>query len=270
MRVERLETILGGWFAWTGGLWLCSLLLVLFFACVGEGSSRAPVLLAPEWRDGELSEYEVVRRDTVLFRRRVLLEFDEEAARPLVVVTSVVEPFAARVYLTESIVFALRRFSLKPEWLYRQTVTELTIAEVTARWENGTVTIRKETIDGSDERSFRIPEGSHAAEMYRVALRGLPLEPGTEFRIRAVIPFELRTEPVTVAVLGTKSVKTRLGDILCREVVLVEGRRRQSLLYELAQPHRLVEARDPDGFTRMVLVGYRPEHLDTPVPGVLP
>lgn len=234
-------------------------------------SEEAPLtLVAPEWRDGELSEYEVVRRDTVLFRRRVLVEFDEAAARPLVVVTSVIEPFAVKVYLTESVIYSLRRFSLRPEWLYRQVITELTISEVTARWEEGNVRIRKETIDGSEERSLRVAEGTLAAEMMRVALRGLPLVSGTEFRTRTVIPFEFRSEPVTVAVLGTKLVKTRLGDILCREVAIIEGRRRQSLLYELAQPHRLVEAREPDGLTRMVLVGYIPERVDTLVPEVLP
>ncbi|MEO0073526.1 MAG: hypothetical protein ABIK43_02540 [candidate division WOR-3 bacterium] len=253
----------------SAGLLFSVLAGILLTRCSGR-EEKPLVLTAPDWRDGELSEYEVIRRDTVIFRRRVLLQFDETAARPLAVVTSVVEPYAARIFLTESITFALRRFSLKPEWLYRQTTTELTITELTARWEDGRVEVRKETVDGSEEKSLRVAEDALAAEMARVALRGLPLEPGTEYRTRMVIPLEFRSEPVTISVLGTRLVKTRLGDILCREVAVTQARRRQSLLYELAQPRRLVEARDPDGITRMVLVRYLPEQADTLLPEVIP
>jgi hypothetical protein len=254
------------------GAW--TLLLLTLAGCGGEASDgrrRAELsLAAPEWQYGEVSEYEVVRRDTVIFRRTVTVEFDEESALPLAAVTSVVRPVAARVFLTDSMTFAVRRFSLKPEWSYRLVLTDVSASEATARWSGGGVDIRKETVEGAEERRLAVPDDCFGAEMVQTVLRGLPLEPGAELRAHVLIPLEFRVEPVGITVLGTRLVSTPVGEVLCREVQLAEpraaGARRLRLLYELAQPHRLIEVRDPDTETRTTLVAYTAARPDTAGP----
>ncbi|MBM3315474.1 hypothetical protein FJY71_06515 [candidate division WOR-3 bacterium] len=253
----------------SGRLSLVMLACCLLGAGCGDERRPEPVLVTPEWQDGEVSEYDIVRRDTVVFRRRVLLEFDEESAVPLVVVTSTVVPEEARIYLADSMAFALRRFSLKPEWSYRLVTTDVSISEVFARWDEGGVDIRKETVEGGDERRLKVAVGCFSAEMMQTVLRGMPLEPGSESRTRVLIPLEFRVTPVRVSVLGTKLVSTPLGDILCREVEVAERDRHLRLLYELDQPHRLVEVRDPDTRTQTLLVRYVPGRPDTVAPDVL-
>ncbi len=68
--------------------------------------------------------------------------------------------------------------------------------------------------------------------------------------------------PVTIMVLGTKLITTGLGDIMCREVVLISPNREVRFWYELAQPHRFVGLRDSQNDTQMLLTAYEPGHTD--------
>jgi hypothetical protein len=123
--------------------------------------------------------------------------------------------------------------------------------------------VRKETVEGEEERSLSLPPECYGAEMLSVALRGLPLEPGAAYRAAVAIPLEFRVEPVEIVVLGTKRVTTRVGDVLCREVEVTQLRRHVRLAYELAEPHRLVAMRDIENETETVLAEYVPATTDT-------
>jgi hypothetical protein len=99
--------------------------------------------------------------------------------------------------------------------------------------------------------------------MVQTWLRSVPLASGTNFRDNLVVPFEFRTVPVKIMVLGTKLVSTRLGDLMCREVVLILPNREVKFWYELAQPRRFVGLRDSQNETQMLLVSFQPGHTDT-------
>lgn len=237
---------------------------MVFLLALACGSVPAPVpqLVAPEWQDGETATYEVVRNDSVQFRRTLRLEFDEESAVPLVIITSVVVPESAPVFFRDSSVAALRRFSLKPAWTFRAISTDVSASEVETRYDDGMATVRKETIEGGEDRDLKLPVDCYSAEALAVTLRGLPLEPGRSYRAHVLIPLEFRVEPVDIHVLGTRRITTAIGDIVCREVEVVESRRRLRLAYELAQPRRLVSVRDAGNATETVLVDYVPGGVD--------
>jgi len=104
--------------------------------------------------------------------------------------------------------------------------------------------------------------------MVQTWLRAAPLVSGTSFSNNLVVPFEFRTVPVKFLVLGTKLIPTKIGDVMCREIVLILPTREVRFWYELAQPHRFVGLSDTQNNTQMVLEGYKAGHGDTlpPVP----
>ncbi|MEO0079673.1 MAG: hypothetical protein ABIK44_03235 [candidate division WOR-3 bacterium] len=243
---------------------------LLFGACSPVPKTQLPELTPPEWQDGERSGYVVIRNDSLLYRRTILLQFDEEDGLPTLVVTNVVATESANVYFFDSTVFAMRRYSFKPLWSYRTVATEIAVSDAEARYEERRVTIRKQTIEGNEEKELRLGPHSFGIEMVQMLLRAFPLEPGRSWRITVVIPIEFRTLPMEITILGTKLAKTALGDILCREVSIRMHRRQLRLLYELAQPHRLVEIRDIDNETETRLVEFIPGQPDTTTPVVIP
>ena len=135
--------------------------------------------------------------------------------------------------------------------------------EITARYSRGKVQVEKQTIDGTTEEELRLPVRFHSYDMVLAWLRAVPLVSGTSFRDNLVIPFEFRTVPVKFLVLGTKLISTRVGDIMCREVVLILPTREVRFWYELAQPHRFVGLNDTQNDTKMVLESFRASHADS-------
>uniref|UniRef100_A0A7C4CC53 DUF3108 domain-containing protein n=1 Tax=candidate division WOR-3 bacterium TaxID=2052148 RepID=A0A7C4CC53_UNCW3 len=248
--------------------WLAAGLLLLLIACGPAPRSPMPELITPQWQDGETSRYEVVRADSVLFERVIQLRFDEESGTPSIIVTSVVRPQQAEVALYDSAVFELRRFSLKPLWSYRVVTTDLSALEVEVRYEPGAVEVEKQFIEGTDRQVLKVGRDAFGAEMLPFLLRAVRLTPGTSFTVSAVAGLEMRVVSTDVAVLGTRLVKTGLGDILCREVELRSPPRNVSLLYELAEPHRLVAIEDPDNKSVTRLVGYSAASPDLPASGL--
>ncbi|MEO0085874.1 MAG: hypothetical protein ABIK37_04510 [candidate division WOR-3 bacterium] len=241
--------------------------MLLLLACVPP-RSPLPVLTPPQWQDGETSRYEVVRSDSVLFERMTQLRFDEESGMPSLLITSVVRPRQAEVAFFDSTVFQLRRFSLRPLWSYRVVTTDLSAMEVEVRYESGSVEVLKQFIEGSDRQILKVGKDAFGADMLPFVLRAVTLTPGTAFSVNTVVGLEMRVTPTDVTVLGTRLVKTGLGDILCREVELRSARRRVSMLYELAEPHRLVAIEDEDNETVTRLVGYSAATPEPPVPEI--
>lgn len=241
--------------------------VLLLLAC-GTPPGPLPVLTPPQWQDGETAQYEVVRSDSVLFERVTQLRFDEAGGMPSVLVTSVVRPRQADVAFFDSAVFQLRRFSLRPLWSYRIVTTDLSALEVEIRYEPSAVEVHKQFIEGDDRQTLKVGRDAFGAEMLPFVLRAVTLTPGMAFTVSTVVGLEMRVAPTEVSVLGTRLVKTGLGDILCREVGLRTARRQVSLLYELAEPHRLVAIEDDDNETVTRLVGYTAAMPDAPVPEV--
>jgi hypothetical protein len=182
------------------------------------------------------------------------------------VMTGVVEPVAADVYFFDSAVVVFRRDSLKPLRSYRSVETDISEFEITARYDRARALVRKQTVDGTVEDEVKLPERTYSVDMIPVVLRGLPLDPGVHFRMNLVVPMEFRTIGVKVQVLGTKLVSTGLGDIMCREVVVIFPSREVRYWLELAQPHRFVGMRDMESETQSLLTDYSPAHVDSAGP----
>jgi hypothetical protein len=232
-----------------------------------------PEFEIPQWQDGEISVYVVTRNDSALYRSVVSLEFDEEmgdAAQsdsvrviPTLVVTNVVEPLPDAEWFYDSVQVVLRRDNLLPLRTFRSVETDISEFEISARYSRGKVQVEKQTIDGTTEEELRLPGRFHSYDMVLAWLRAVPLVSGTSFRDNLVIPFEFRTVPVKFLVLGTKLISTRVGDIMCREIVLILPTREVRFWYELAQPHRFVGLNDTQNNTKMVLDSYRASHADS-------
>lgn len=259
---------------------LCVAGCLLIVACVTEDLGPMPALNVPQWQDGETSVYVVTRSDSALYRSVVTLEFDEEVgdvARsdsvrmvPTLIVTNVVRPLSGADWYSDSVQVVFRRDVLSPLRTYRSVETDISQFELTARYARGRVQIEKQTIDGSTEQELRLPGRFHSYDMVQTWLRAVPLVSGTSFRDNLVIPFEFRTVPVKFLVLGTKLVATKIGDIMCREIVLILPTREVRFWYELAQPHRFVGLNDTQNNTQMLLERFRAGSTDSlPAPIVL-
>ncbi|MBM3331597.1 hypothetical protein FJY68_07055 [candidate division WOR-3 bacterium] len=260
------------------GSWLAACGWCLLLACVTEDLGPMPAFDVPQWRDGEISRYVVTRNDSALYRSAVTLEFDEEmndggqgdSVRlvPTLVVTNVIQPLPDAEWFFDSVHVVFRRDNLSPLRTYRAMQTDISEFELTARFSRGRVQIEKQTIDGATEELLRLPGRFHSYDMVQTWLRAVPLVSGTSFRDNLVVPFEFRTVPVKFLVLGTKLIPTNVGDIMCREIVLILPTREVRFWYELAQPHRFVGLNDIQNNTKMVLESYRAGHADTlpPVP----
>ncbi len=232
--------------------------LLVFFLAVSCRSipETLPELTPPDWQDGETAIYNVLRNGEVLFRRVITLEYDEEAGEPILVFTNTVQSESAAFYFFDSTTFALTRFTLKPLWLTRTVATEISISEAEAEFEDQRVVLRKQTVDGESELIFKARRNTLAIEMLPMFCRSVPLEPALSFVVQAVIPLEMRELPIQIKVLGTKSISTPLGEILCREVEAVAPGRNLRFAYELAEPHRLVAIRDFANATETVLADF--------------
>ena len=256
--------------AWKAGLAAACLVAV---ACVTEDLGPMPALDIPQWQDGETSVYVVTRNDSALYQSVVLLAFDEEIgdpargesarAVPTLIATNVVRPLSDAEWFFDSVDVVFRRDDLSPLRTFRVVETDISEFELTARYSRDRVLIEKYTIDGSVEEELRLPARYHSYDMIQTRLRTVPLVSGTSFRDNLVIPFEFRTVPVKVLVLGTKLVTTGVGDIMCREIVLILPNREVKFWYELAQPRRFVGLKDTENETQILLQSYQARHADT-------
>jgi hypothetical protein len=182
---------------------------------------------------------------------------------PTLVVTNAVEPLPDAEWYYDSVQVVLRRDNLLPLRTFRSVMTDISEFEISARYSRGRVQIEKQTIDGTTEEELRLPARFHSYDMVQTWLRAVPPVSGTSFRDNLVIPFEFRTVPVKFLVLGTKLISTRLGDIMCREIVLILPTREVRFWYELAQPRRFVGLNDTQNNTRVLLESYRASHADS-------
>jgi hypothetical protein len=251
-----------------------------FVACVTEDLGPMPALEVPQWQDGETSVYVVTRNDSALYESVVTLAFDEEVADPAsgdtagavptLVATNAVKPLSEADWFFDSVEVVFRRDNLSPIRTFRSVLTDISEFELVARYSRARVLIEKQTIDGSTTEELRLPRRYHSYDMVQTWLRSVPLVSGTTFRDNLVVPFEFRTVPVKFLVLGTKLVTTPLGDIMCREIVVILPTREVKFWYELTQPHRFVGLWDSQNATQILLNGYQPSHPDTlssqPVP----
>lgn len=238
------------------------LLSIFLFTCTPP-PQLLPQLTPPGWQDGETAVYQVVRNDSVIFTRITTLRYDEESGAPVLLFTNVVQTESAPFYFFDSTTFALTRFTILPIWSYRTVATEISISEVQAEFASDRVELRKETVDGIEEKHFPANKNTYGIEMLPQLFRTIPLEPGISFHVYAIVALEFRTIPVTVKVLGTKLVKTSIGDILCREVEAVAPQRHLRLLYELTDPHRLVAIRDLENSTETIIVDFYIQELES-------
>jgi hypothetical protein len=261
-----------------GGLRACWLRLaacgcMVMLACLSEDLGPMPTFEVPRWQDGETSVYVVTRNDSILYRSVVTLQFDEEMGDPgqedsvrvlpTLIVTNVVQPVAEAEWFFDSVQVVFRRDNLSPLRTFRSVETDISQFEIAARYARGKVQIEKQTIDGTTDENLRLPARYHSYDMVQTWLRAVPLVSGTSFRDNLVIPFEFRTVPVKLLVLGTKLIPARIGDIMCREIVLILPTREVRFWYELAQPHRFIGLNDAQNNTQMVLESYQAGHADS-------
>jgi len=260
-----------GWKRGCRSLCLPALLTLAFLACPSD-QDALPRLKAPAWQDGETSVYDIIRGDSVLYRSRIVLNLDEEFGTPTAVSTTVVEPAEAQQFFYDSAAVVFRRDSLTPMRSYRFLETDIGVFDIVADYERGRASIEKQSIDGIEKLQLKTSLAAWDNEVVPTLLRSIPLVPGTEFRMQTVVPIDLRVVRVRVMVLGTKQVSTPLGDIMCREVVLIAPTKEIRFWYELAEPRRLVGLDDPETETEMLLARYIPARTDTliaPVPSSL-
>jgi hypothetical protein len=247
-------------------------------ACVPEDSGSMPRLAAPAWQHGERSSYVVSRNDSVLYRSTLLLTFDEElgqpgapagttsAAIPTAMITYVVEPVGSGQYFFDSASVVFRRDDFQPLRSRRSTSTEISDVDIEARYQAKRLIIHKQTVDGTQDQNLKLPERCFASDMLPTVLRAVPLESGTSFRINLAVPSEFRIVPVRISVLGTKFIKTDVGDLVCREIVAILPGRETRYWYEIAQPHRFAGMKDLETGTELRLESYVPAHADSLAP----
>ncbi len=245
-----------------------SVAMLVFLVACSSPESPMPELNAPAWRDGETSVYYVVRNDSTLYRSTVVLRFDEEFGIPTAVVTNTVVPVDAPRYFFDSSQVVFRRDNLTPVRSFRNLETDIAGFDIETRYENGRALIRKQSIDGVEEATLRLKPRSYDNEMVRTLLRTVPLVSGTDFRITAVLPMDLRTVAVDVEILGTKQVAANVGSVTCREIVCTTPTREIRLWYEIAEPRRLIGMRDPQSETEMLLASFTPAGADTLAAGI--
>jgi len=247
--------------------------VLLLVACLPEDLGPMPTLEPPQWQDGEVSVYDVSKNDRVMYRAVLTLRYDEELgapggdgvaqAIPTLVATNVVRPLSDVEFFLDSVQVVFRRDDITPLRTYRTVETDISEFEIVARYSSSRVRIDKQTIDGGMQQELRLPARFHSYDMVQTWLRCVPPTPGTSFRNHLVVPFEFRTVPVKFMVLGTKLVTTGVGDILCREMVLILPSREVRFWYELAQPHRFVGLKDAQNDAQMLLRSYQPSGPDT-------
>jgi hypothetical protein len=252
---------------------LLAAVCLLIAACVTEDLGPMPLLEAPQWQDGETSVYIVTRNDSALYRSVLTLEFDEEmggvgqsdSARviPTLVATNVVQPISTAEWFFDSVQAVLRRDDLSPVRTYQSIETDISEFDLAARYSPDRAQIEKQTIDGSVDEELRLPRRFHSYDMVQTWLRSVPLVSGTSFRDNLVVPSEFRTVPVKFLVLGTKLITTKIGDILCREIVLILPTHEVRFWYELAQPHRFIGLNDAQNNTQMLLESFRAGRADS-------
>lgn len=242
--------------------YLPAFLALAFLACPPD-QDAPPELKAPAWQDGETSVYDIIRGDSVLYRSRMVLNLDEEFGIPTAVVTTVVEPAEAQQFFYDSAAVVFRRDSLTPIRSYRFLETDIGVFDIVAEYERGRVAIEKQSIEGIEKQQLKTALAAWDNEMVGALLRAIPLTSGTEFRMQTVVPIDLRVVRVRVMVLGTKQVTTALGNIMCREVVLIAPTKEIRFWFELAEPRRLVGLNDPETETEMLLARYTPARIDT-------
>jgi hypothetical protein len=255
-------------------LFLLAAALLSGLGCPGEPAPAMPRLEAPDWQDGEVAVYEVRRNDSTLYRSQVTLRFDEELLPnygpvPTALLTTMVEPVMARQFFYDSSAVVFRRDTLRPLRSFRSLETDIGLFDIEAQYERGAVDIRRQSIEGIEERRLAIRGPAFDNEMVGTLLRALPLTPSTRLTLQAVVPIDLRVMPLQVTVLGTKLISTPLGDILCREVEVASPAKEVRFWYELEQPRRLVGLADPESRTEMVLAGWtpaRPDELEAAAP----
>ncbi len=248
---------------------------LLLAACVTEDLGPMPAFQAPQWPDGETSVYVVTRNDSALYRSVLTLEFDEETGNagasdtartvPTLIATNVVRPVSPAEWFFDSVQAVIRRDNFAPLRTYRSVETDVSEYELTARYLPGRVEIERQTVDGTTNEQLRLPRRYSSYDAVQTWLRCVPLVSGTSFRDNLVVPAEFRAVPVKFLVLGTKLVTTGVGDIMCREIVLILPTREVKFWYELAQPHRFIGFNDAQNNTQMVLESYQPGRTD-PVP----
>lgn len=251
------------------GLLACGFLLLA--ACVTEDLGSMPAFEAPQWQDGETSIYVVTRNDSALYRSVLTLEFDEEMGNaasndspiPTLVAINVVRPISPAEWFFDSVQAVLRRDNFSPVRTYRSVETDVSEFDLTARYSPGSVKIERQTVDGTTDEELRLPGRYYSYDAVQTWLRAVPLVSGTSFRDNLVIPSELRTVPVKFLVLGTKLVTTGVGDIMCREIVLILPTREVKFWYELAQPHRFIGFNDAQNNTQVVLESFHAGRADT-------
>ncbi len=241
--------------AWRAAVGCLGLLLL---GCPEPPAPVPPVeFRAPEWQDGETSVYTVTRNDSVLFRSTTTLRYDEEFGRPLVEAVTTVRPVLAQSWFFDSSVVVFRRDSLTPVRSVRTVETDIAEFDVEARYEGRQVVITKETIDGTESRTIKLPARAYDNEMFATLLRLVPPVSGTRLELNAVVPFDMRVLPVEATVLGTKYIATATDSIICREIVLNTPSKEVRFWYELAAPHRLVGMHDRESATELLLESYR-------------
>ena len=232
-----------------------------------------PVLEAPQWQDGETSVYVVTRNDSALYRSVLTLEFDEEMgdagpnnnarAVPTLVATNVVQPILPTEWFFDSVQAVIRRDNFAPVRTCQSVETDVSEYDLTARYSPGRVKIERQTVDGTTDEELNLPGRYNSYDGVQTWLRAVPLISGTSFRDNLVIPSEFRTVPVKLLVLGTKLVTTGVGDIMCREIVLILPTREVKFWYELAQPHRFIGFNDAQNNTQMLLQSFRAGRADS-------
>lgn len=254
---------------------MAAMLALGFLACPSDPHAKTwlPALDPPEWRDGETAVYHVFRNDSVLFKTRTVLRFDEEllaagpqgqpVAVPTAVVTVTIEPVQAPTYFVDSTVAVFTRDSFMPLRSFRDLETDLASFSIDARYEPGRVDIRKQTIDGTEEKTLRLAAYTYESEMLWFLMRAVPPDPSMHFQVKTVAPINYRVRPVDITVLGSKLVPTALGNIMCREFAVKTGAREVRFWYELEQPRRLIGMIDPVNRTTMLIVDYVPAGTDT-------
>ena len=243
---------------------------LLLAGCPSEQPAQVVRLSAPDWQDGEYSVYDVVRRDSVLYRNRMRLRFSEEApgsqdrdpvpgtlsSIPTLELSTSVRPVESEEHFADSSLVVIARDDLRPLRSYHTIETAISSFTIQAVYEPGKVTITRQSLDGTRVIELPTPPNTYDNEMVPFLLRALPLIPSAKLDFNIVVPLEERILPLTAQVLGAEFVATELGEIMCRGVSLKQPNRQVRLFYELAEPHRLVGLSSETGETEMRLVRY--------------
>lgn len=218
--------------------------------------SRAPIshnLIAPNWQDGEVLYYNIVRDSNIIGKVRYSLFFDMNAGLPVYVLHLVTKMEPTVQYFFDSSVVCFQRSDFSPVWAWQKVESEMGYSMMTTRYVKNTAEIWKETIDGTESIRLRFNEPCYDNEMVLTVLRALRFKTKKKYNFSAVVSLSGQVINNSVRKMAKSTITTSAGAFECNKIQLRYQDKIYYIFYEQNEPHRLIRYQEKDSNTMLEL-----------------